>query len=103
MKKKEILKFLLWVLLLLPFFRPDYLTRYGMINNITNIWKIISTVIAIILFLKRGKLSKKIFLLILFTGWILIVTILNNGNVQLFLLIATSIISMALILENRNK
>lgn len=103
MKKNKISEFVLWLLLLLPFFKTDYLGRYETINNITNIWKVLSIFVAIILFLKRGKLSKKIFLLLLFTGWLLLVTVLNKGNISSYLLTAVSIIALALILENRNK
>ena len=103
MKKKGILNFIIWCILLLPFFRPDYLSRYEIVNSITNIWKMLSIFVAIIMFLKRGKLSKKMCLLLLFVGWILAVTIVNEGNLQLYILIATSIIGLAIMLENRNK
>ncbi len=102
MKKKEIINFFMWIILLIPFFKTDYMARYGIVNNIMNIWRLASILGAIILFLKRGKLSKKIVILMVFLGWITIITILNNGNIQLCTLFAMSIIAMAIIFENRD-
>ena len=102
MKKKEIISVFIWIILLIPFFKTDYMARYGIINNIMNIWKLGSIFCAILIFFKRGKLSKKIAILLIFNGWLLISTILNDGDIQQCLLFALSVITLAVIFENRN-
>lgn len=102
MKKKEVISFFIWVILLIPFFKTDYMARYGIINNIMNIWKLGSIFYAILLLLKRGKLSKKLAILLIFNGWLLITTMLNNGDIQQCSFFALSVIALTIIVENRN-
>lgn len=101
MKKKEIISFITWLLLLIPFFKTDFMSRYGIIDSIMNIWKIVSIFCAFLIFLKRGKLSKKIVLLMIFNGWLIITTVLNEGDFQQCFLFSITILALAILFENR--
>lgn len=80
MKKKLNFSIILFIILL-PFFKTDYIVyAYPKLNNIINIFKIISIMLILIIILKSRYVSKKMILLLAFMLSIILPTIIYSGD-----------------------
>lgn len=100
MKKSELKYFILYLFLLIPFFKTDFMARYDQVNQIFNLWKMISIFIIFIMYLKKGKITKNMLILICFEGWQVAITAIYNEDVTTVLNCAIIILALAMILES---
>lgn len=79
-KTKKINFNLLYFVILLPFFKTDYMARFGAISTLFNIMKLISIGFIFLTAYKRRYISKKMQLLFLFGLTIIIPTLIYSGD-----------------------
>ncbi len=70
----------LYFLILIPFFKTDFLARFQLVSTLFNFLKILSIGFIILTVCKRKYLSKKMLLLFAFGLTIIIPTVLYNGD-----------------------
>ncbi len=97
--KRKIKMILFELFIFLPFFTPDYVFFFDSIGSAIEIWKILSAVVAIVVYLYRRKISKPFLIMLLFNLWLFFMTIIRDGNmIQCFKYIA-AIISLQIGIE----
>lgn len=85
---------------LLSFIRPEYLTRISIIKSGYYIYRIVVVISIFLLFLiKKKQLNKFSLLWVFFEIWIIIMTILNKGNIIYAFFQGLSIISIAILFQ----
>ena len=70
----------LYFLILIPFFKTDFLARFQVISTVFNLLKVLSVVFVVLTVYKRKYLSKKMQLLFLFSLTIIIPTLIYAGD-----------------------
>lgn len=74
---------IIYILFLLAFIRPEYLIRVPYVKTFYDIYRIAIVGAVVFLFvLKKKKLNLYTLFWILFESWIVLVTVLRNGNVS---------------------
>lgn len=99
-KSKSRFFFMIYLFLLIPFFKTDFMSRYSNLDEVLNIWKMISVMLIFFLYLKRGKATKNMILIIIFELWQVLITIFYKGNVQTICSYAIIIIALAMLIES---
>mgnify|MGYP004517064633 CR=1 FL=1 len=102
MKKKDLLVKLLYLVLLLPFFKTDFIARYTEISNLFNILKIISIVIITIMFVRKGKINENLMFIGLFCLWPIFITFIKGDNFNLCFNLYGMILILSLMFEVKN-
>lgn len=99
-KTKDIFEFVIYFMLLVPFFKPSYVgAQMDVLNKIFNVCQIISMCLILCLYIKRGKCSKFILSITMFELVIVISTIINNAYIKESIFSMIQIISICMILE----
>ncbi len=102
MKNKSFIRnTLIVILLLIPFFTPEYLiNEIFRISNIFMYYKYIAAVIILVLYLWQGKISKYIIAILCYNITIIVATSLNSSaNINAAINSAISLVSVCLLLE----
>lgn len=99
MKKNFDFSKLIYLLILIPFFKTDYITRFDIFNNIFSIWRIASIVLIILLLIKKGKISKSYLVMVMFCIFPIVLTILNSGNITLAINLFGSVLALSYLFE----
>lgn len=100
MKLKNMGPVLFFCFLLIPFFEPTYVSyNLNMIHKIYICWQIINALIALIVYLKNNKLSKWLFLLIMYELIIILTTFINNAEISVAITDAIKLIAICSIIE----
>lgn len=100
-KKDHVIKFIIYVLLLIPFFEPGSISvLYPKIDNIVyEIMFIVSLIIIILLTVKKGIVSKICLYIFIYIFYLFCITILYNGNIKLAVKLGASVIGISLLVE----
>lgn len=98
--KNKIEKYIFYLFLILPYFKPTCFTVISpLINNIFNIFQIFNFFIILLLVIKNKKISKLNMFIILFLMIHIISTLLNNGNIHDTLVMDIKILSLSLLID----
>lgn len=82
-KKINILKFVLYIILIFGFFKPRSVFLYGKYINLAyTILPIISTIIIFMLSLRKKKISKSIIYMAIYMLILIISTLINDGDIS---------------------
>ena len=78
-KSKKVTATILYIIILLPFFKTDYIfLNMPKLNNILGTMRILSAIIILIIAIKNRYISKKIIYLVIFTSIIIFSTIVQE-------------------------
>lgn len=99
MKKSELKYFILYVFLLIPFFRTDFMARYNNISQIFNLWKALSVLVIFMMYIKRGKITKNMLMLVFFGGWQIAITGIRNEAVTVIANYTIMMLALAMLIE----
>lgn len=80
MKNKKKILSIFYLLLLIPFFKTDYMNKFISISTFFNYWKIFSLCVIGFMFIKNKKMNKNFIILMCFCIWPLIITFTKDGN-----------------------
>lgn len=98
--KKTIGAILIYVLLLIPLFKPVCVTVLSnTINNVYNVVFLLDAMIIIALYILKAKCSKNIIYTIIFIIVLIVSTILNNGELNNCIMLGIKILTLCLIVE----
>lgn len=87
-------------LLLIPYFKPGYISmNFSTLNNIYNIALIIASIIIIVLYTSKTKISKFIMVAIIYELYLFIITLASNGDWYQTIINATSTITLCMLIE----
>ncbi len=97
--KKEFLNNVWLFFIIIPFFKPDIVASFPQLNYILSAWQVASFIYICILYFKKGKISKFVLLFLLYYLIVLIATILNNGNINKWIMNFTLYLGTIMIIE----
>lgn len=95
-------KSLLLFLLLLPFFKPEYINLYSNYSLIFDTCKIISAVYCLFLIIREKSVTKDLIPILFFCVYLIVVTVLSSGSFFSVMKFSATIVSLG-ILINMNK
>ncbi len=99
-KRKDMISFILYTLLLIPFFKVTYLTVcYPSIESLYRILQVVAAVIILFLILKRKKYSKIMNYILLYFGILIISTFLNKGEISASFFLSLRVLISCLIVD----
>lgn len=93
----------LYFIILLPFFRTDYLARFGFISTCFNLMKLVSICFIFLIVIKRKYISKKMQLLFLFSLTIVIPTFIYAGDKEALFNYFISFLCLSYLVDFLNK
>ena len=97
--KKEFLNNVWLFFIIIPFFKPDIVASFPQLNYILSAWQVASFIYICIFYFKKGKISKFVLLFLLYYLIVLIATILNNGNINKWIMNFTLYLGTIMIIE----
>lgn len=97
--KKDLVERMIYIVLLLPFFKTDYMSKFEMINFMFSAWKIVSIIIMFSLVAKNKKFSAKLISLLVFCLWFVLITIMKEGDISTCINYFLTIIAFALFID----
>lgn len=74
-------KKIFYYFILIPFFKPGYFETIGILDIIFNLWRVVSSGIIVLVYMKNNKASKFMIYLFLFQIILLYSTIINSGDI----------------------
>ena len=99
-KKIDILKFLLYIFIMIPFFEMNALNYLSnLYGKIINIWVLFSFLIILLLFLKQNRFSKYYIILYIFYLLLTISTFINSGDIKSCLSIIIKSLSLCFLFD----
>ncbi len=99
-KKIDILKFLLYIFIMIPFFEMNALNYLSnLYGKIINIWVLFSFLIILLLFLKQNRFSKYYIILFIFYLLLTISTFINSGDIKSCLSIIIKSLSLCFLFD----
>lgn len=93
----------IYFIILLPFFRTDYFTRFVSISVIFNLLRVVSYIFVAIIIFKEKRISKTFSKLVLFSLTIIVPTFLYNGNIATALNYFISLLCLAYLIDLNKK
>lgn len=97
--KNKLKKYLFFIFLILPYFKPAFFTTIPLVNKIFNAFQVFNFLIIIILTIKEKNISKINILIVIFITILIFSTELNNGNLEEAITIGLRIISLCFLVD----
>lgn len=90
-----------WIvfLLLLPFFKPEAAVQVVLLDWAYDILRILSGAVILVLYLKNRKFNLMMVLMGAFQGWILLMTLLNGGDIRTFFMMMATVLSFLMLVD----
>ena len=96
----KLISFIIYIFLLIPFFRITYLVvMYPQTELVYKIWQIISILIIFVILMKYGKYSKFLNYFIVYFILLMLSTVLNNADVPGCIFLAIRTIGLCMIVD----
>lgn len=103
-KSKKAIVTILYIIILLPFFKTDYIFfNMPNLNNILGIMRILSAIISLIIAIKNRYISKKIIYLVIFASIIIFSTIVHSGNITTVINYFITFLTIAYLIDYNKK
>ena len=96
----KIMKFIMYIILIIPFFKPRYLI-YGPVNYNTYFTLLLGVALVVIIFLViiKKKIKKNFFVIVLYFIVLLISTSINNGDMNNAISTAIQVLTFILVVD----
>lgn len=88
-----------YFLLLIPFFKTDFIARFYLLNSIFNFWKLGSIIFVFFLIILNRKFSKSYFTMLLFCLLPIITTFITSGNISMAFNLYGGILAISYLFE----
>ena len=98
-KISNIKKIFLILLLVIPYLRPDFFLEFTFSTKLFDIWRILSFLIIVIIYVLRKCISKMVLVFIGLEFCIMLSTIINKGDIISASIQAVTMISFAMIVD----
>lgn len=98
--RRNIFLWLVIVILVLPHFNPPYLNMLGNVGAVIDRWRLVSLLIALLLFFNKNLIPSKLSILIVLQRlFVTFVTVINGGQVKDVVLEMGSVMAVILLFE----
>ena len=100
MKLKINFKLFMFILLVVPYIKPNYVVQINILNKIYNVLQVLNFFIILIIFIKNNmKISKEIMIIFLLQSVLIVSTIVHNGEIVEIIINTVQIFAFSMIIE----